>query len=166
MSNFIEIQNVNKSFGERIIFHDLNLHIKQGEFVTLLGPSGCGKTTLLRILAGFESPSQGEVTIDGMPMARVPAYRRPTNMVFQSLRLPRCLRQGQTLSLLQILGLSRLPPKLRKLLPGGIEADRHNERSSWWWDVAVQENDVRDLNSSSLICIKTPSTQPNYSSVK
>lgn len=82
--DYIAINGVTKRFGTTIAVDDVNLTIREGEFFSLLGHSGCGKTTLLRILAGFESPSRGEVTIDGIPMARVPAFRRPTNMVFQS----------------------------------------------------------------------------------
>ncbi len=60
------------------------MKVRRGEFFSLLGPSGCGKTTLLRILAGFEAPSVGEVIIDGQPMSAVPAHHRPVNMVFQN----------------------------------------------------------------------------------
>jgi spermidine/putrescine ABC transporter ATP-binding subunit len=63
---------------------DVTFEVGRGEFFSLLGPSGCGKTTLLRMLAGFESPTRGEITIDGQPMSNVPANRRPTNMVFQN----------------------------------------------------------------------------------
>ncbi len=65
----------------------VSLGIHSGEFFTLLGPSGCGKTTTLRIIAGFETPTQGEVTIEGQPMLRVPPHRRPVNIVFQNYAL-------------------------------------------------------------------------------
>jgi spermidine/putrescine ABC transporter ATP-binding subunit len=83
-SEVIEIQEVSKHFGAVAAVDGVSLTIKRGEFFSLLGPSGCGKTTLLRMLAGFEHPTQGEIFIDGLPMADVPANRRPTNMVFQS----------------------------------------------------------------------------------
>ena len=80
----IQIQSVHKQFGSFTALHDVSLDVAPGEFFSLLGPSGCGKTTLLRLLAGFEQPSRGNILIDGQPMQGVPANRRPTNMVFQS----------------------------------------------------------------------------------
>jgi spermidine/putrescine ABC transporter ATP-binding subunit len=80
----IAIKGVSKFFGAVAAVDGISFAIRRGEFFSLLGPSGCGKTTLLRLLAGFEQPSLGEIFIDGQPMAGVPANRRPTNMVFQS----------------------------------------------------------------------------------
>ncbi len=84
MDKVIEIDQVTKSFGTVTALHEVSFDIARGEFFSLLGPSGCGKTTLLRILAGIETPTTGRVVIDEQDMARVPANRRPTNMVFQS----------------------------------------------------------------------------------
>ncbi|MEM8814084.1 MAG: ABC transporter ATP-binding protein [Pseudomonadota bacterium] len=86
MSNpaFISIQNVTKDFGAVRAVDNVSIDIAQGEFFSLLGPSGCGKTTLLRMLAGFEFPTKGEITIDGQPMASVAPNHRPVGMVFQS----------------------------------------------------------------------------------
>ena len=81
---FIKLTNVSKHFGSVVAVDDVNLTIREGEFFSLLGSSGCGKTTLLRMLAGFESPTCGEILIDATPMSEVPPYRRPTNMVFQN----------------------------------------------------------------------------------
>jgi len=81
---FISIQNVSKFFGTFQAIDDVSMDIGRGEFFSLLGASGCGKTTLLRMLAGFESTSQGEIYIDGQPMSEVPPHHRPVNMVFQS----------------------------------------------------------------------------------
>src|SRR6056297_3594038 len=81
---FISIRNVNKFFGSFQAIDDVSMDIGQGEFFSLLGASGCGKTTLLRMLAGFESTSAGEIYIDGQPSADVPPHHRPVNMVFQS----------------------------------------------------------------------------------
>ena len=84
MEPLIRIEGVSKSFGTVTALHEVSFGIGRGEFFSLLGPSGCGKTTLLRILAGIEPPTSGRIEIDGQDMARVPANRRPTNMVFQS----------------------------------------------------------------------------------
>jgi spermidine/putrescine transport system ATP-binding protein/putrescine transport system ATP-binding protein len=80
----ISIQNVSKFFGSFQAIDDVSLDIRNGEFFSLLGASGCGKTTLLRMLAGFETPSSGEIFIDGHAMSSVPPHHRPVNMVFQS----------------------------------------------------------------------------------
>ena len=82
--SFIEVRNVTKRFGRVRALQSVDIEVNEGEFFALLGPSGCGKTTLLRILAGFESPTEGEVFIDGQAMSAVPANRRPVNMVFQN----------------------------------------------------------------------------------
>ena len=81
---FISIQGVSKHFGDVAAVEQVDLEIRGGEFFSVLGPSGCGKTTLLRMLAGFESPTSGEIYIDGQALSAIPAYRRPTNMVFQN----------------------------------------------------------------------------------
>ena len=80
----ISIRNVGKSFGLVRVIGDVSFDVGHGEFFSLLGASGCGKTTLLRILAGFESPTSGEIFIDGRPVSGVPPHRRPVNMVFQN----------------------------------------------------------------------------------
>src|SRR3989304_3925948 len=80
----ISTQGVSKHFGSVRAIDDVSIDIRRGEFFSLLGPSGCGKTTLLRILAGFETPTRGEIVIDGQPMSAVPPNERPTNMVFQN----------------------------------------------------------------------------------
>lgn len=80
----IQIRNVTKSFGNMVAVDNVSLDIVAGEFFVMLGPSGCGKTTLLRMIAGFELPSEGQILIDGQDMAGVPPNKRPVNMVFQS----------------------------------------------------------------------------------
>ncbi|MBP5855715.1 ABC transporter ATP-binding protein [Marivibrio halodurans] len=82
--SFLNIEQVTKRFGAVVAVDRVNIAIRTGEFFSLLGPSGCGKTTLLRMLAGFETPDEGEVYIDGVPMSGVSPHVRPTNMVFQS----------------------------------------------------------------------------------
>jgi len=83
-ANIIEISGVTKRFGSFVAVQDLSLDLRQGEFFSLLGPSGCGKTTALRMIAGFQDPSEGSISIDGQDMDGIPANKRPTNMVFQS----------------------------------------------------------------------------------
>ena len=80
----VRLSNVTKSFGEFVAVDDLSLDIYEGEFFSLLGPSGCGKTTTLRMIAGFEEPTRGEISVAGKPVQGVPPYRRPVNTVFQS----------------------------------------------------------------------------------
>src|SRR3546814_2735340 len=80
----IQIRNVSKRFGRVTAVDDVSLDINAGEFFVLLGPSGCGKTTLLRMIAGFELPSDGQILIDGQDMTGIPPNKRPVNMVFQS----------------------------------------------------------------------------------
>ena len=80
----VRLSNVTKSFGEFVAVDDLSLNIYEGEFFSLLGPSGCGKTTTLRMIAGFEEPTRGEISVAGEPVHGVPSYRRPVNTVFQS----------------------------------------------------------------------------------
>jgi spermidine/putrescine ABC transporter ATP-binding subunit len=82
--NFLSVENVSKAFGGPAVVDAVDLGIARGEFFALLGPSGCGKTTLLRMIAGFETPDSGTIRIDGDAMNAVPPHRRPTNMVFQN----------------------------------------------------------------------------------
>ena len=80
-------KNVYKRYGDITAARDLNLEVLPGEFISLLGPSGCGKTTSLRMIAGFEQPSEGEVFLEGECVNDVPSYKRPVNMVFQHYAL-------------------------------------------------------------------------------
>ncbi len=84
MGSIIEFINVTKRFGPVLAVDKVSLAIEEGEFFALLGPSGCGKTTLLRMLAGFEQPTSGQILIDGKDYTTQPPNRRPVNMVFQS----------------------------------------------------------------------------------
>ncbi|NJN85828.1 MAG: ATP-binding cassette domain-containing protein, partial [Leptolyngbyaceae cyanobacterium SL_7_1] len=83
----VELRKVFKVFDGETAVRGIDLDIGQGEFFSILGPSGCGKTTTLRIIAGFEEPTAGEVLIQDRLMTHVPAYRRPVNTVFQSYAL-------------------------------------------------------------------------------
>ena len=83
----IDLKNISMKLGEAQILKDLNMYIRDKEFITLLGPSGCGKSTILRLIAGFEAPTSGSVLIDGQDMTSVPPYKRKVNTVFQKYAL-------------------------------------------------------------------------------
>lgn len=83
----IRVESVTKRFGDAVAVDNLSVDIHESEFFCLLGPSGCGKTTLMRMIAGFEEPSGGRITLAGKSLAGVPPYRRPVNMMFQSYAL-------------------------------------------------------------------------------
>ena len=88
MSNIIELKGIRKSYDGNVnVVEDINLEIGKGEFVTLLGPSGCGKTTTLRMIAGFEIPTEGEILLNGKDISELPPYKRPINTVFQRYAL-------------------------------------------------------------------------------
>ena len=110
----IQIENVSKFYGIYKALDDVSLSIGEGEFFSLLGPSGCGKTTLLRSIAGFETPTSGEIYIDGTPSLALPPNRRPTNMVFQLRHLPAPRRFGKR----------RLRPEAAEAFAGGREEAR------------------------------------------
>jgi spermidine/putrescine transport system ATP-binding protein len=83
----VRLEGVTKRFGDFTAVREMDLDIPRGQFFTMLGPSGCGKTTTLRMVAGFEEPSDGRVLLDGEDVTGTPAFRRPTNTVFQSYAL-------------------------------------------------------------------------------
>ena len=85
--HIIDIKNVSKRFGEKVALRDINLYVRKGEFMTILGPSGCGKTTLLRLLAGFDTATEGNITIGGNDITNLPPYKRNVNTVFQKYAL-------------------------------------------------------------------------------
>jgi spermidine/putrescine transport system ATP-binding protein len=86
-SVMVELRSVTKRFGSFTAVQDVSLSVRSGEFITLLGPSGCGKTTMLRMISGFETPTEGIVLLDGRDVTNVPPYRRDVNQVFQSYAL-------------------------------------------------------------------------------
>jgi len=87
MNALLQIEGITKSFGPVTAVDKLSLTVKQDEFFAILGPSGCGKTTLLRVIAGFEQPDEGRVTLDGADITGLKANRRPVNLMFQSYAL-------------------------------------------------------------------------------
>ena len=87
IEKIIEVKNVTKVFDDVTVIDDLNLSIRKGQFLTLLGPSGCGKTTLLRMIAGFMTPTSGRIYIGGHDVTDMPPYKRPVNTVFQKYAL-------------------------------------------------------------------------------
>ncbi|SET11763.1 spermidine/putrescine ABC transporter ATP-binding protein [Anaerobranca gottschalkii] len=85
--SLINLVNINKSYGEHTVIENLNLYIKENEFLTLLGPSGCGKTTILRMIGGFENPTKGDIYFLNERINDVPPYKRQINTVFQKYAL-------------------------------------------------------------------------------
>ena len=134
----IQLSGVDKFYGDFQALSQIDLDIRTGEFFSLLGPSGCGKTTLLRSIAGFETPSAGSLHIDGASMDGVPANKRPTNMVFQSYaifphmsvaenvayglkarRLPKAEIQKRVSEAISMVGLQGFDSRASHALSGG-----------------------------------------------
>src|SRR3990167_9287408 len=86
-NNVVELRGVYKSIHDLDVLHDINLEVREGEFLTLLGPSGCGKTTLLRLISGFEEPTSGYIYIDNKDVSGLPPHQRHVHTVFQSYAL-------------------------------------------------------------------------------
>lgn len=104
----LEIRNVTKRFGSLEAVKEVSIAIEAGEFFTLLGPSGCGKTTILRMIAGFDAPDEGELFLEGKPLAGIPPEKRPVHTVFQSYALfPHLTVAGNIAFPLEMAGKSR-----------------------------------------------------------
>ncbi len=135
---FLELHNISKYFGPAIAVNQIDLSINRGEFLTLLGPSGCGKTTILRMVAGFEVPSEGNILLDGEDITNRAANKRPMGMVFQSYALFPHLTVAQNIAfgmeikhvakeqikkrgaeLLELVGLGEMGPRFPHQLSGG-----------------------------------------------
>ncbi len=136
--SFLVLDHLQKSFGQTRVVHDFNLAVEKGEFVSFLGPSGCGKTTVLRMVAGFETPSEGGIHIDGQDVTRLRANQRQIGMVFQSYALfpnltvaenvgfglkvagtPRSERGARVAEMLDLIGLPDLGNRYPWQLSGG-----------------------------------------------
>ena len=116
----VELRGVSKCYGDLLAVRDVSLTVRRGEFLTLLGPSGCGKTTLLRMLAGFETPDAGCVLIDGEDVTALPPNRRNVNQVFQSYALFPHLTVGENIAF--GLQMKRLPkPEIAAKVRRAIE---------------------------------------------
>lgn len=112
--HFVELRHVTKRFGSNTVLDDINLAIPQGEMVTLLGPSGCGKTTVLRLVAGLEKPSEGQIFIDGEDVTHRSIQQRDICMVFQSYALFPHMSLGENIGYgLKMLGTPRAEIKAR-----------------------------------------------------
>ncbi len=116
---FLTISHLEKSFGPNRVVKDFNLEVEKGEFISLLGPSGCGKTTVLRMVAGFETPTSGLITIDGADVLRLKPNRRNIGMVFQSYALFPNLTVAQNVGFgLKVAGAPRasIAPRVAEML--------------------------------------------------
>ena len=136
--SFLNLDHLQKSFGQTRVVHDFNLSVEQGEFISFLGPSGCGKTTVLRMVAGFEEPSEGRILIDGNDVTRLRPNQRQIGMVFQAYALfpnltvaenvgfglkvagvARGERAGRVAEMLELIGLPDLGARYPWQLSGG-----------------------------------------------
>ena len=114
MAPDLALERVSKRFGDHLAVDDVGFSVGKGEFFSILGPSGCGKTTLMRMIAGFEEPSAGEIRIGGASMLGIPANRRPVNMVFQSLALVPMMTVGENVAYgLRCRGIGRIEAAAR-----------------------------------------------------
>src|ERR1700759_4990943 len=96
---FLEIDNLHKAFGANTALHHFDMKIERGEFITFLGPSGCGKTTVLRMIAGFESPTRGTIRLAGRDVTHMRTRQRKVGMVFQSYALFRNMTVAENIGL-------------------------------------------------------------------
>ena len=135
-STLLSIQNLTHRFGDTEVLTNINLDVKEGEFLTFLGPSGCGKTTTLRAIAGFLTPTEGRVLLDGEDITGLPPHKRPVNMVFQQSTLFPHLDVGQNVAFgLEIAGVGkterndRVSEALRLVKLEGFERRRSTELS-------------------------------------
>jgi spermidine/putrescine transport system ATP-binding protein len=136
MKGAVSLDRVSRSYGQVTAVDDVSLDVTPGQFVTLLGPSGCGKTTLLRLIAGFERPDTGRISVSSRDVTDVPAHRRPVNTVFQHYALfPHRTVAGNVAFGLEVRGLpkaevaARVARALDLVRLGGLDSRRIDELS-------------------------------------
>ncbi|MYL17602.1 ATP-binding cassette domain-containing protein [Halorubrum terrestre] len=134
-NTLVELDEVTKRFGDLTAVGGVDFSVREGEFFTLVGPSGCGKTTTLRMICGFEHPTEGEVRIDGQSMGSVPPEARETNLVFQQLSLFPHMSVGENVGY----GLAK----------SGVDADERSERVSEYLEL-VDLDGFEDRNPTEL----------------
>ncbi|TKX73556.1 ABC transporter ATP-binding protein [Halorubrum sp. GN11_10-6_MGM] len=134
-NTLVELDEVTKRFGDLTAVGGVDFSVRKGEFFTLVGPSGCGKTTTLRMICGFEHPTEGDVRIDGRSMGSVPPEARDTNLVFQQLSLFPHMTVGENVGY----GLAK----------AGVDADQRSERVSEYLDL-VDLSGFEDRNPTEL----------------
>ena len=134
-NTLVELDEVTKRFGDLTAVGGVDFSVRKGEFFTLVGPSGCGKTTTLRMICGFEHPTEGEVRIDGRSMGSVPPEARDTNLVFQQLSLFPHMSVGENVGY----GLAK----------AGVDADERSERVSEYLEL-VDLDGFEDRNPTEL----------------
>jgi putative spermidine/putrescine transport system ATP-binding protein len=136
--SFLTIQHLEKAFGSNLVVKDFNLSVEKGEFISLLGPSGCGKTTVLRMVAGFETPTSGNIRIDGQEVTGLKANARNIGMMFQAYALfpnltvadnvafglkvkgvPKAARAERVAEMLKLIGLPEMAGRFPFQLSGG-----------------------------------------------
>ena len=132
--SFVKFEKVDKSYdGEILVVKDLNLDVPKGEFLTMLGPSGSGKTTVLMMLAGFETPTSGEIYLDGNPISSIPPNKRGIGMVFQNYALFPHMSVGENLAFpleVRKIGKSIREEKIKRVLEIVKMTDFINRRPS------------------------------------
>lgn len=84
-ANILELRNITKEYDGKVVLKGISLNIHEGEFLTILGPSGCGKTTMLRIIAGFEQPNNGQLLFKNKDLTKIPIHKREINTIFKTM---------------------------------------------------------------------------------
>src|SRR5512146_2789022 len=111
---FLKLEGIEKYFGRTTAVEGIDLSVDQGEFISLLGPSGCGKTTILRMIAGFEQVTEGQIYLAGQDITKIPANRRDMGMVFQSYSLFPHMTAAENVAFgLQLKRMSRMQQRQR-----------------------------------------------------
>ena len=160
---YLELQDLHRAFGSVVALKGIDLTLDKGEFVSLLGPSGCGKTTALRLVAGFDRPTSGQVVVDGKDVSGVPPNRRNMGMVFQAYslfpnmtadknvefglrvrRVDRARRAQRALELLELVGLAEAADRYPHQPPRLCARDRRRD--------APAPAGLRDRRSSQPDC--------------